>query len=44
MMAPVTKPLPFAVMVNPESPAVTAWGLRNVRVEEDVWLVKFVLN
>jgi hypothetical protein len=44
MMAPETKPPPVAVMVKSESPAFAVWGLRNVRTEEDVWIVKFVLN
>jgi hypothetical protein len=43
-MAPVTKPAPFAVMVKSEPPAFAVWGLRNDRNEDDVWLVKFVLN
>src|ERR1700675_1158941 len=44
MIAPVTKPAPFAVMGTFESPAFAVWGLRNARTEEDVWVVKFVLN
>src|SRR6266550_3670264 len=44
MIAPETKPPPVAVMVKSESPAFAVWGLRNVSVEEDVWMVKFVLN
>jgi len=44
MMAPETKPAPVAVMMKSESPAFAVWGLRNVRAEEDVWIVRFVLN
>jgi len=44
MMAPETKPPPVAVMVKSVSPAFAVCGLRNVSVEVDVWIVKFVLN
>jgi hypothetical protein len=44
MMAPLTKPAPLAVSGTSAPPAVTTWGLKYVRIEEDVWLVKFVLN
>src|SRR5579864_5243879 len=44
MMAPVTKPEPFAVMVKPASPAVAVCGLRNDSDEEEVWVVRLVLN
>jgi hypothetical protein len=44
MMAPVTNPPPLAVSGNSVPPAGCCAGLRNVSTEEDVWLVKFVLN
>jgi hypothetical protein len=47
MIAPDTKPAPFAVMGKPVEgtvPAGTEEGLRNVRTEVEVWVVKFVLN
>src|ERR1700730_13935082 len=47
MIAPDTKPAPFAVIGRPvegTEPAATEDGLRNVRTEVDVWVVKFVLN
>jgi hypothetical protein len=47
MIAPDTKPAPFAVMGKPVEgtvPTATEEGLRNVRTEVDVWVVKFVLN
>jgi hypothetical protein len=43
-IAPVTKPPPLAVSVKSVPPAGWCAGLRKVRAEEDVWLVKFVLN
>ena len=42
--APETKPVPSAVIVKPPPPAVAVWGLKNVRVEEDVWMLRLVLN
>jgi len=47
MIAPETKPPPFAVMGKPvegTEPTATEDGLRKNRTEEDVWEVKFVLN
>jgi len=44
MMAPETKPPAVAVMVKLESPALAVCGLRNISSEDDVWIVKFVLN
>jgi hypothetical protein len=44
MIAPVTNPVPVATMGRSASPAFAVWGLKNVNVEEDVWVVKFVLN
>ena len=42
MIAPVVKPPPLAVIVNPCVPAVAALGLTNVRTEDDVWMERFV--
>src|SRR5229473_5934141 len=47
MIAPETNPAPFAVIGKPvegTAPTATEDGLRNVRTEEDVWVVKLVLN
>jgi hypothetical protein len=47
MIAPVTNPMPFAVIGKPvegTAPTATDAGLRKVRNEVDVWVVKFVLN
>jgi hypothetical protein len=44
IMAPVTQPPPLAVSGKSVPPAGCCAGLRNVRTEEDVWFVKFVLN
>jgi hypothetical protein len=47
IFAPEIKPAPPAVISNPVEgivPRSTEDGLRNVRTEEDVWVVKFVLN
>lgn len=41
--APVTKPDPFAVMVNPWLPTVAVLGLTKVSVDEEVWIERFVL-
>src|ERR1700739_3212750 len=43
MNAPLTKPVPLAVMVNPCPPTGQIVGLTNDRVEEDVWMLRFVL-
>ena len=43
MNAPFTKPVPLAVMVNPCAPTGQVAGLTNDRVEEDVWMLRFVL-
>jgi hypothetical protein len=47
MIAPGTKPPPFAFIGNPvegTEPTATEDGLRYDRAEVDVWVVKFVLN
>jgi hypothetical protein len=43
IIAPETKPVPFAVIVKLCDPTVAELGLTNVRVEEDVWMERFVL-
>lgn len=35
--------MPLAVIVNPCEPTVAVLGLTNDRVEEDVWMLRFVL-
>jgi hypothetical protein len=47
MIAPVTKPPPLAVIGKPvegTAPTAAEAGLRNMSVEDDVCVVKFVLN
>jgi hypothetical protein len=41
--APVTKPDPLAVIVKPCPPTAAELGLTNARMEEDVWMERFVL-
>ena len=41
--APVVKPEPFAVIVKPRPPTVAVLGLTKERMEEDVWMERFVL-
>ena len=41
--APEVKPEPFAVMVNPWLPAGAELGLTKLRIEEEVWMDRFVL-
>jgi hypothetical protein len=44
MMAPETNPVPVAVSVNPCPPAFAWAGLINLRIEEEVCVVRFVLK
>jgi len=41
--APVTKPAPLAVMVNPGPPTDAVLGLTKVSTEVEVWMERFVL-
>jgi hypothetical protein len=43
-IAPEMNPVPLAVIVKPPPPTVAVWGLRNVSVDDDVWVVRLVLN
>lgn len=43
MNAPLTKPVPLAVIVKPCPPTGQVVGLTKVSVEEDVWTLRFVL-
>jgi hypothetical protein len=41
--APVVKPCPLAVIVKPCPPTVAVLGLTKVRMEDAVWMERFVL-
>ena len=43
MNAPFTKPVPLAVIVKPCPPTGQALGLTKVSVDEEVWMLRFVL-